>query len=249
MNTRIPLFVVCLMAVILAGGCIQMEHDLQLQGDGSALYRLNYAISEQAITQFRAMLKLRRDLALAAGEEPEPDPHPVILTFLDPNLSAIREHVQGWQEYGISVRSLRESPRTLWREYALVLDIADISRLPEIPLFAQQGFSLARNTEGQYLLDRPALVTRPGTIPPRFSDQQLEQIKPFLSGFNTEIKITVPGRIVSTTAGRTSLQTAIWSFQFDRQPESFHQLLQQQLYVVFQAPGINLPLFALDGKP
>ncbi len=245
MQKKSGLFVVCLLAMLGASGCIQMEHELQLHGDGSAVYRLQYAITEQAVAQFRAMLLLRRDLALAAGDPPEPDPLPLIKTFLDPSVSAIREHVLAWQPYGVTIRSLRENTRSLWRDYALVLDIADIQQLPNIPFFARHGFSLERNQEGQYVLDRAPLVTQPGSIPPRFSPEELEQIKPFLAGFDTEINIQVPGRIVSTTAGRTSLQTAIWRFNFDRQPESLHQLLQQPFHLVFQAPGITLPEWRL----
>ena len=243
-------FTFLLFAIVLTGGCIQMEHELQIQANGSAVYRLNYAITEQAINQLRAMFKLRRDLALAQGETPDPDPAPLIMTFLDPSVSTIREHLRDWQQYGVSIRTLRENTRSLWRDFSIVLDIEDIGRLQEIPFFASQGFSLARNPEGQYVFNRPALAAGAGSIPPEFSERELEHIRPFLSGFNTEVRVEVPGRITSTTAGRTSLQTAIWSFNFDRRPEAMHQLLQQQFYVVFQPPaGLSLPEVRLPDEP
>ncbi len=246
---NIKLLALLLLVMAVGSGCIEMEHHLQIQGDGSAVYRLNYAITEQAINQFRAMFTLRRDLALAEGSPPSPDPAPIIMTFLNPSVSSIREHLQDWQEYGVSIRTLRENTRSLWRDFSIVLDIEDISRLPEIPFFAQQGFSLERNELDQYVFDRPSLVTRADSIPPNFSEQELEHIRPFLSGFSTEVRIEVPGRITSTTAGRTSLQTAIWSFHFNRQPESVHQLLRQQFYVVFQPPrGLELPHVRLPEK-
>ncbi len=243
-------FTLLLLAIVLAGGCIQMEHDLQIQGDGSAVYRLNYAITEQAINQFRAMFSLRRDLAMAEGSTPEPDPHPIIMTFLDPSTSTIREQLQPWQTYGVSIRTLRQNTRSLWRDFAIVLDIEDIGRLEEIPFLASHGFSLERNSAGQYIFNRAALVSEPGGIPAQFSDRELEHIRPFLTGFNADVRVEVPGRITSTTAGRTSLQTAIWNFNFDRRPEAMHQLLQQQFHVVFQPPaGLSLPELQMAESP
>jgi len=245
MPKQLLLLILCVGAMLGSSGCIQMEHELQIQANGSAVYRLNYAISEQAITQFRAMLKLRRDLAVAAGEDPEPNPHPLIMTLLDPSVTAIREHLLAWEPQGVTIRSLRQNTRTLWRDFALVLDIADLAKLPEIPFFAKQGFTLQQTPEGQYVLERPALVTDANSIPPRFTEPELAQIRPFLDGFKTEIKIQVPGRIVSTTANRTSLQTAIWSYDFNLQPESLQQLLRQHIHLVFQTSTRDLPEFTL----
>ncbi len=239
---HIFVFGLLLLIVFSGSGCIEMDHHLQIQRDGSAVYRLHYAITEQAITQFRAMFSLRRDLALAEGSVPARDPAPLIMTFLDPSTSAIREQLQQWQQYGVSMRSLRQNTRPQWRDFSLVLDIEDISRLADIPFFAQQGFSLERKETGQYIFNRPALVKSADRIPPNFSQQEIEHIRPFLAGFSTEVRIEVPGRITSTTANQTSLQTAIWTFDFNRRPESLHQLMLQQFHVIFQPPsGVALP--------
>ncbi len=236
---------ISLLALLLTGltttGCIQMEHDLQIQTNGAAVYRLDYTITEQAITQFRAILKLRNDLARAANEAPDPDLHPILQTLLDPNAPAIREQALALAAYGISLRNLRESPRAHGRQFSLTLDIENIQRLSEIPFFSQYGFALHQNAEGQYVLERPALVHAPGALPPRFSEHDLSNIRPILAGFRTEIRIQVPGRILSTTAGRTAMQTATWIFDFDRHPEALHELLRQRIHVLFQAPQLNLP--------
>jgi hypothetical protein len=241
---RVVLLILLLLGISVATtGCIQMEHELQIPGNGTAVYRLQYAISEPAVTQWRALLKLQQDLAWEGGDAGTPARHPLVGTFLDPSLTTIREQALALEPYGITIRLLRENPRPLWRDFSLTLDIADMARLPDVPFFAEFGFSIQRNREGQYVLERPPVVDMPGSIPPRFSPYELEQIRPFLGGFNAEIKIKVPGRIISTTAGRTSLQTAIWNFNFDRQPESLHQLLQQPFHVVFQGPETGIPVF------
>ena len=78
--------------VVLSTGCLKMEHDLRIKEDGTATYRLKYAISEQAIVQLRAMEKLKKDLALAGGEPPPGiEMDPLLHLFLDPDDGELRE--------------------------------------------------------------------------------------------------------------------------------------------------------------
>ena len=249
MKEQVRMGLALLVTSILTTGCIQMEHDLQIQTSGAAVYRLDYTITEQAITQFRALLKLRADLAHAADAAPDPHLHPILQTLIDPSVSAIREHAQGLATYGISIRNLREAPRAHGRQFSITLDIENIQRLSEIPFFSQYGFSLQQNAEGQYVLERSAIVDEPGSLPARFSEQELGNIRPLLAGFRSEIRIQVPGRILSTTAGRTAMQTATWIFDFDRQPEALHELLRQRFHLVFHAPQVDLPAVTLGDKP
>jgi hypothetical protein len=219
-----------------------MEHELQLGSDGSAEYRLDYAISEQAISQFAAMSKLRRDLTIAAGEKVASPESPLLKTFLDPSLTNIREYLTTLETYGVTVRSIRENTRVLWRDFSMTLDIEDLERFSQSPLFTEYGFDLEKNEQDQYVLKRKPLAVDAEAIPPSFSEQELEQIRPFVSGFETLIKIRVPGRIISTTAHRTALQTATWQYNFDQQPQAVHRLMQEPLHIVFMSPTSELPM-------
>lgn len=223
-------------------GCIQMEHDLRINADGSAFYRLDYAITEQAVTQFRAMFKLKHDLAVAAGEPPPgAELEPVLQVFLDPDEAGLRKALQPFESAGVSIRSIRQETRVAWRHLELQLEIADMATLAGNPFFARHGFDLRKNADGQHVWNRDPHLRGAGVIPVAPSSEDLEQITPLLAGFKTVVKVTLPGRILSTTALRTSLQTASWEFDFNRQPTAVQALLHQHFHVVFDAPQATLP--------
>lgn len=231
-----------MVSLLSFSGCIQMEHDLRINEDGSAVYSLDYSITDQAVTQFRAMFKLKKDLAVANGEPPPgPELEPLLLVFLDPNEADIRKQIEPFADSGVSIRSIRQESRAASRHVELQLDIANIGMLADNPFFKKHGFSLHKNEAGQYVWSRPPHIDEGGMIVPPPNARDLEQIAPFLAGFKTVIKITPPGRIVSTTASRTTLQTAIWEFDFNRQPTAVQTLLRQNFYIVFDAPQANLP--------
>jgi hypothetical protein len=241
-----------LLAVIpvLFSGCIQMEHDLRIADDGSATYRLDYAITEQAIPRFRAMFKLKDDLAVAAGEAPPgKELEPLLAAFLDPDEVEIRKQLVAFADAGVSVKSIRQDVRAAWRHITLELAVADLATLAGNPFFARHGFELYPNDEGRYVWSRSPHISDIGSIPLPPAGRELEEITPLLAGFKTVVRVTPPGRILSTTAFRTTLQTAAWEFDFNRQPTALHTLLRQHFHIVFNAPKATLPLLRTAAKP
>ncbi len=235
---------------VLFVGCIQMEHDLRIADDGSATYRLEYAISEQAVSRFRAMFKLKEDLAVAAGEAPPgKELEPLLAAFLDPDEAKIRKQLAAFADAGVSIKSIRQEPRAAWRTIALELEVADLATLAGNPFFVRHGFDLYRNTEGQYVWSRSPHITDVGSIPATPSAAELKQITPIMQGFRTAVRVTPPGRILSTTAFRTTLQTAAWDFDFNRQPTAIQTLLRQHFHIVFDAPRATLPELRTSAKP
>lgn len=233
----------CAAAVLLPlAGCIQMEHDLRINADGSAVYRLDYAITEQAVTQFRAMFKLKNDLAVAAGEPPPgAELEPILQVFLDPNEADLRDAMKPFESAGVVIRSIRQDTRVAWRHIELQLEIADLATLAGNSFFEKHGFDLHKNEDGHSVWSRAPHLHDASAIPVSLSNAELEQITPLLAGFKTVVKVTLPGRILSTTAFRTALQTAIWEFDFNRQPTAVQMLLRQHFHIVFDVPQATLP--------
>lgn len=230
------------LAVGMTSGCIQMEHDLRIEDDGSAVYQLDYAISEQAISRFRAMFKLKNDLAIAAGEpSPGTELEPILAAFLDPDEVVIRKELEAFADAGVNIRTIRQETRSAWRHIEIVLEVENLATLASNPFFKQHGFDLYRNEDGQYVWSRSPHVSDLGSIPMPPSGQELDGITPIMSGFKTVVSVTTPGRIVATTAFRTTLQTVSWDFDFDRQPVALQTLLRQHFHIVFDAPRATLP--------
>lgn len=235
---------------VLVSGCIQMEHDLRIADDGSARYRLDYAISEQAITRFRAMFKLKDDLAVAAGEAPPgKELEPLLAAFLDPAEAEIRKQLEAFADAGVSITSIRQATRGGWRHIGLELEVADLATLAGNPFFVRHGFDLYRNDEGQYVWSRSPHISDVGSIPTAPSDVEREQISPLMDGFKAAVRVTPPGRILSTTAFRTTMQTAAWDFDFNRQPTAIQTLLRQHFHIVFDAPRATLPELRTTAQP
>lgn len=241
--------IVFTIGMLLLSGCIDMEHDLRMAADGSADYQLSYSISEQAVSQFRAMLRLTAELAEAAGHpHPRDELDPLLQLFLDPNEADIRLALESLAEAGISIRSLRQETRGNRRHINLHLDIDTIDQLAHIPFFREYGFSLSQTTEGLYQWDRRPMQTE--GVPTPFSEYERANIAPLMDGFRVAVNVTVPGRIMSTTAARTALQRATWEFAFNRNPMAVQSLLHQHFRIVFDSSGRDIPLVSIvDEEP
>jgi len=236
---RLPL----LCALILSSaGCLKMEHDLRFMEDGTATYRLKYAISEQGITQLRAMDKLKADLAVASGEPPPgSEMDPLLLAFLDPNDGVIREAIQQYEGDGIKLKKLEVESRSAWRSVDLTLEIADLKKVNETEFFKTHGFNLTRDKDRRYVFSRDPHINRPGEVAKAPSEEDLKQLIPIVAGFKTTVNITTPGRILATTAFRTTLYTASWVFDFDSEPGAIQALQRQPFRIVFESPKTELP--------
>ena len=235
--------------VLLSTGCLKMEHDLRIKEDGTATYRLKYAISEQAIVQLRAMDKLKTDLAVAGGEPPPGiEMDPLLHSFLDPDDGALREAIMQFEKDGITLKELKVESRAAWRSVDLTIEITDLSKAAETDFFKTHGFNLTRDKDGHYVFSREPHINRPGEIAKAPTDAELEQLIPIVSGFNVTVKITTPGRILATTAFRTTLHTASWAFDFDREPGAIQAVQRQPFRIVFDAQRADLPELSYNGS-
>ncbi len=242
-----PLLMLAL--VILSAGCLKMEHDLRLKEDGTATYRLKYAISEQAIVQLRAMQKLKKDLALAAGEPPPGiEMDPLLHLFLDPDDGVLREAIKQYEKEGITLKELDVESRAAWRSVDLTIEVADLSKAAETEFFKTHGFNLTRDKDNHYVFSREPHINKPGEIPQAPTDGELEQLIPIVSGFNVTVKVTTPGRILATTAFRTTLHTASWVFDFDRETSAIQAVQRQPFRIVFDARKATLPELHYNGS-
>ena len=235
--------------VIFSSGCLTMEHYLTFKEDGSATYRLKYSITEQAIVQFRAMEKLKSQLAEASGEPPPGiEMEPLFHLFLDPDEASLREAITKYESQGIILKDLEVSHLSARRKVEIKLDINDLAKVAESDLFKLHGFNLTQDKTGNYTFYREPHINRPGEIVSIPTEKELKQLIPIVSGFNTTVRIKVPGNIKSTTAFDKSHNRASWIFDFDREPGAIQALQRQAFRVVFSAPGTKFPEMKYNGS-
>jgi hypothetical protein len=234
---------------LFSAGCLKMEHDLRIKEDGTASYALKYSISEQAITQLRAMDKLKGDLAKASGEPPPGiEMDPLLHLFLDPDDGALREAIKQYEKDGITLRKLEVESRSAWRNVTLTIDVADLEKVAETEFFKTHGFNLKQDKKGRYVLSRDPHINIPGELADIPSDEDVKQLIPIVAGFKTAVKITTPGRILATTAFRTTLQTASWGFEFDKEPGALQAVQRQPFRIVFESKRVALPEMRYRGS-
>lgn len=226
--------------LIQSTGCIKTEHKLTIEPDGGVTYKLEHSISEHAIVQLKAMDKLRVQLAKAGSDEITTDNnHPLFRAFLDPNADEIRKELKPFESVGVRIKKLEVDARSGWAQVEMALEADNLAKVAETDFFKEHGFNIKRQTnkEGkeQLVFSRDAHVEANGTIVPTLSKKEEKELIPILGGFETSIKITVPGRIVNSTAFGTTLYTASWEFDFDREANALIALQRQPLRIVFES--------------
>jgi len=246
---RIRSIFILLALVAFSSGCLKMEHYLTFKEDGEATYRLKYSISEQAIVQFRAMEKLKNQLAEASGEPPPGiEMEPLFHLFLDPDEATLRAAIVKYESLGIVLKELDVKVVSAWRNVELKLDITDLNKLSESEIFKAHGFNLTQDKDGNYVFNREPHINRPGEIVSVPTEEELRQLIPVVSGFNTTVRIKVPGNIKSTTAFDNSRNRASWIFDFDRDTGAIQALQHQAFLVKFSAPETRFPEIKYNGS-
>jgi hypothetical protein len=228
--------------VVISAGCIKTEHNLYFKKDGSITYKLKYSISEQAVIQFRAMENLKNQLAESRGEpKPGIEMDPLLHLFLDPNEAALRTAFKEYEAMGVVLKELEVRTVSARRHINLKVEIKNPAKIAESQFFKDNGFNLTKDSDGNYVFYREPHINRPGEIAKVPSEKELRQLIPVVGGFNTTVRISVPGKIISTTAFNNTLNNASWTFDFDREPGAIQALQHQAFRVVFKAPNTNFP--------
>jgi len=230
-------------------GCLKMEHDLRIAHDGSVIYKLEYSITENAVVQLKAMEKLRDELAKAGGNEiTEADTDPMFAAFLDPSADEIRDKIKPFEAKGVTIKKLKVETKSGWRHVALELVAANLAEVADTDFFREHGFNLEKGKEaGQFVFSRDAHIGAAGKIAPGLSKKEEKELIPILSGFNTTVKVTVPGRILNSTAFQTTLYTATWSFDFNREPNALMAVQMQPFRIVFESTKVDPPAVTYKG--
>ena len=230
-----------LLCVALTCGCIKVQQHLVLNRDGSGTLSVKYSVPEQTVTQIKAMLKLERELAMAAGESPETftDDQYTRLVF-DPDEDRMRKKLAAFSDCGISVDELAVKSRSARRNVDLKVSFSNIADLAKADFFAGYGFSLIKAKDGNYVWIHRGDRSN-DSPPPDVSDAQTVQVlSPLLGGFSFEMTLSTPGRVLKTDAPSKTPTSATWQYDFDRDPNALWALKTRNMTVVFDGKGLEL---------
>lgn len=241
-KTRSAVKLIGLALVLAACGCIRSETELTLNADGSAEFKIAYSMSEQVISQMKSVQRVRKELTEAADLPVTPSWEETFLfRFIDAESTGIERYLQGFTDKGVSFEDLEVTARNGWRHTSFLLKCRSVKELEDTDVFRAYGFSLTRTSNGDYILERKP-KTANTTTPPDFQESETAKLLgPLLAGFNVNIAVTAPGRILRTTAPQNSMYKAIWAFNFDRDANAVLNYDKMHIYVHFLGRGLDLP--------
>jgi hypothetical protein len=228
---------------LLASGCLKLEETFTIRADGSATLDLVYDISEQAVSQMKALLKVKAQMAALTGDEPVAQDDRLEL-FLNPAEDQIRRRLKPYEKLGITVDRLRVETRDNWRHVQLKATCKNLTDLAKADFFADCGFSLSRDKDGNYTLvrDPESQNETPAGLP---DPETLKLMTPILDGFSTTFKIATPGKIIRTNAHSKSAYAVSWEFNFNKDPSAINKLQDQQFKVVFEGKTLEGKSYSL----
>ena len=231
-----------LFLALLASGCIKLNQTLTINPDASGALDVNYSISEDAVVQARAALKLKQQMTMESDRGPaDAMDSQMSRAFLNPSEDEIKREVAKYAKNGLKLDSLKVTTKDSWRTVKMRLSFKDLGSIAKADFFADIGFSVFRNSAGDYVLQREASGHNAYLLSP----DMMKLLTPTMTGFNVVINVAVPGKILKTNAHRTSGNTATWSYNFDRAPDAMSALQSQQFTIVFEGKGVSLPTIKL----
>ncbi len=239
----------------LSGGCLNLDQTLTINENGSAVLDTTYSLTEQSIIQSRAMFKLQEQMAayspaVTNKQEAASMTLQDVYTrlFLDPVEDQIKKKFEELQPYGLIVDRLKIETHNTQRYISMQITIKDLAKFAETDLFRQYGFSLLKNSDGNYRFFKPRSVADNETQSV-FSESDIKLLTPILSGFRVNFKLVSPGPIISGPVSKSSPNIAEWLFDYDRDPNALLALQTKDMEVIFNGKGLNLPEVTLNKKP
>lgn len=230
---------------ILGSGCLKLDETFTIRADGSATLELVYAISEPAVNQMKAILKVRDQMAALSGEE-SISPDDRMELFLNPAEDSLRREIRKHEKLGVTVERLKVESRDNWRHVQLKVACKSLADLAKTDIFAQYGFSLSRDSDGNYTLFRDRESRNADSAAGMVDPATLKLMTPVLEGFNAIFRVNTPGKILQANAHTKSIRSVSWEFSFDKDPNAITALQDQQFKIVFDGKGADGKAFSLS---
>ncbi len=242
-NTKTTRLAILLLLALpfLSTGCLKCDILLELSPDGSGSLESTYSVTESATAQLKAMLKLSQQLGqISTGVQADPK-DPEMMIFLDPNEGRIRKKLAKYKKYGLTLDKLRIKSRNARHTVDIKLKFEDIAKVAQADFFSDIGFSLYRRKSGDLVFFRHNLNAGNPNKELLASTDAQEMIAPILEGFDVNVKVLTPGRVLDSNAHTRSVRSATWSFDQDKDPSAFQKLQSQEYIILIESTGITIP--------
>lgn len=220
----------CIASVlIVCNACVQVEHDLTLNEDGSGVLCLEYGVSELRIADMEAFVELS-DIATSEGVGyTSPLKH-----FTE---QAVRNAFLEHREHGVSLRSLSSRTENGWKFMRMEVAFESLDGLAKTRFVDARTVSLRKTKTGDFLYSiRPNPSGGPAGGPLAATPELAEE-------FRLQLRVTLPGEIMKTNGSQVSGQTVEWYFDGTEGAELMEHPKTRNLHALFRAPKAVLAPF------
>ena len=236
-------------ALLLSCGCLKFEQQLTLKEDGSGTLEISYSLAEQTVAQVEAMNKLRRELVAAAGTNaPTARPAGFDSFLFNPQKGEIVTKLKEYEPRGIVVEKMELKSLDIRRNVNIKIRFNSLAEFAKTDFFQAFGFSVTKDAQGNYVLERPPSHQTPAVRPDMSDPETLRVLSPLLNGFSVSFTVNSPARILRTTAPITTPYSASWRFDFDRDPDALMAMQSQCFQLVVDGNAIKLPEIQLPAR-
>ena len=133
------LFCPVMMALLaVACGCLEVDETLTINPDGSGTCELAYSISEEAIVQMKAMLKLKEQMEEGSGEFDKTDKgraSDYTFLFADPADEQLRVGFRQYEKQGLVLEDVKVETRDALRHVKMKITFPGLENLAETEFF------------------------------------------------------------------------------------------------------------------
>lgn len=228
--------------LLISSGCLKCDMILDLTKDGSGSIEVNYSISENSIAQLDTFAKLTRQLDAVSGKQPDAVlKDPDMMLFLRPEEEKLRKRLSAYQKNGLTIDKLRVSSNNSWRNVDLRLKFLNIADVARADFFADAGFSLYKNSKGNYIFLRKSMSESSRGKTTLLNPDTQKLAAPMLEGFHFSVKIHTPGRVLESNAHDKSVTSVTWNFDQDRDSAAFQKLQNQEFAILIDGTDVKIP--------
>ncbi|MFT5240256.1 MAG: hypothetical protein ACI9OU_002486 [Candidatus Promineifilaceae bacterium] len=240
-----------LTAILFSSGCLDAQQTLVIQPDGSGTLAVDYSIAEDTVKRIGRMLDLSENLPGSETNAPPASPNDVFIGLLfNPKDADVKARLDNYAKLGFEIEDYSFKSKKARRQISFKLKFDDLSVFSKADFFHTYGFSLSKNSQGQYVIQNSPVTTERPSSEWDFSDPEIKKlVAPFLNGFRFSLKIQLPGRITNSNAHHTRGNELEWVYAFDRDPYAIQKLQLDHVRVVFESPGATLPSFNQPPRP
>ena len=220
--------------VFLISGCLKMEQEITLNKDGSGRIKIVYGMSEQTISQMKAMAEMAKQMAPEEGELTTPKDE--LFQF---DAAKIKEEFKGLKEKGITLKSVKTEKKDGWQYIDMVVAFKDISKLEDIPEMGNSPLTITKDAQGNYVISSGMSDDKMGAG--MQNPEQMKAMLPMFQGMRVSMKINTPTNIIETNAPIKGKKSAQWVIDVDKDPDSLTKLSGMSMKIVFDGKGCTIP--------